>query len=364
MSRARRLLIVKLSAIGDVVHALPVAAALRRSFPNLRIDWVAEPLAAPLLQRCPAVDDVIVTAKMSRRERIGPKAVAASLALIRELRSRRYDVAVDLQGLTKSALLALLSGAPRRYGYDWTRELAPFLERRVPRAESSVHVVDQLLDVAAYLGADISRPSFPLTLGDDELDGARAALAGVGIDASRRFVVCNPTEGGGTGQKGWAPDRMADAIRRLQGEDGLPVVLVGSPADQEVADQLCAAHAPPPASLVGRTSLRELAAVIQLAAIHLSGDTGSSHIAAALAVPAVTVFGRSNPDRVCPYGYREYVVHHRETCHDVCRRFHEAGAINTTQKCLAASPRCMSAIETGEVVTMVRRALTDRYSRG
>ena len=364
LSRARRLLIVKLSAIGDVVHGLPVAAALKRSFPRLGIDWVAEPLAAPLLQGCPAVDEVIVTAKRRRSQRFTGQALRETLALGRSLRARGYDVALDMQGLTKSAVLTALSGAPCRYGYDWTRELAPLFERRVPRAEASLHVVDQLLDVAAYLGADPSDPVFPLTLGEDELAEARAALAGVGIDASQRFAVCNPTEGGGTGQKGWAPDRMAEAVRRLQAEDSLPVVLVGSPADKEIADRLCAAQTPPPASLVGRTSLRQLAAVIQLAAVHLSGDTGSSHIAAALGVPAVTVFGRSNPDRVCPYGYRQYVVHHREACHDVCRRFHETAAINTTQKCLADSPRCMGAIETGEVVSRVRQALADRYGRG
>lgn len=364
LGRARRLLIVKLSAIGDVVHALPVAAALKRSFPNLAIDWVAEPLAAPLLQHCPAIDQIVVTAKRRRSERFKAKALRETLEMGHRLRATGYDVALDLQGLTKSALLTALSGAPRRYGYDWIRELAPLFERRIPRAEASLHVVDQLLDVAAFLGADISNPAFPLTLTAAEMEEARAALSGVGIDAAQRFAVCNPTEGGGTGQKGWAPDRMAEAVRRLQAEDGLPVVLVGSPADKEIADRLCAAHAPAPASLVGRTSLRQLAAVIRLAAVHLSGDTGSSHIAAAVGVPAVTVFGRSNPDRVCPYGYRQYVVHHREACHDVCRRFHETGAINTTQKCLADSPRCMGAIETGEVVMMVRRALADRYNRG
>jgi len=356
MSRIRRVLIVKLSAIGDVVHALPVSAALGDTFPHLEITWIVEPMAAPMVQGNPYLKEVIVLPAEWRQSRLSLSSLRRLLALRRDLRSRRFDIALDLQGLSKSALVAWASGAPYRYGYDWMRELAPLLVTRVPRHPQSVHIVDQFLDVARFLGAPVSKVRFPLHIPDDEEARARELLLEVGVAEEQPFIIVNPSEGGG-GHKGWGAERFAALLDALARDPGLPIVLVGSQGDLEVAETIRSKAACPPASLVGRTNLKQLAALLRRATLHLCGDTGSAHIAAALGTRVVSIFGRSNPARLAPYGQADFALHHREQCAAVCRRFHETAPVNSKQKCLAPPPVCLAAVTVQEVASAVRRGL-------
>lgn len=355
----RRILIVKLSALGDVVHALPVAAALRERYPHLEIEWVAEPMAAPLLEGSPVLSQVHVAPKQRRVGRFWGEPLRQFLALRRCLRERQYDLAIDLQGLTKSAIVALVSGAKMRIGYNWLRELAPFLERRIPRRPESLHIVDQLLDVARYLGAEPSRVQFPLGIGPQDHEAAMTTLRALGLNPSTEFLVMNPTAGGGGGYKGLTPETMAAIITAVTRATSLPWVLVGAPGDRERSEAV-AAHAPGSVyNAVGQTSVRQLAAIIRMARVHVSGDSGSAHIASAVATPPVTVYGRSNPARVGPYGYARYVVDARRYCTERCRRYHERAEINKPAVCQSGGAVCMSRVKAEDVVPIVLRALEE-----
>jgi heptosyltransferase-1 len=359
LSSARRLLIVKLSALGDVVHALPVASALHESFPSLEVDWVVEPLAAPVLMRCPAVSHVRVAVMARRSQRFTPRALSSVLALARGLRERRYDVALDLQGLSKSAVLAWASGAKVRLGYDWLRELAPLLVRRVPRRTESVHIVDQLLDVARSLGAETTPVRFPIAPTADDEKEARAMLTAAGLEEGAPFLILNPTDGGGGGGKGLPPATMAEVMDQVSGQTGLRWVLIGAPGDRRLAEAALTRTHARALDLVGRTTIQQTAAVIRLATLHLSGDTGTAHIAAALGTTPVSVHGRSNPDRVGPYGYRHLVVDARRHCSERCRRYQASSQVNGPSVCRDGSARCMLRVKGDEVASAVLRALSE-----
>lgn len=356
MSQVRRLLIVKLSAIGDVVHSLPVSAALSQAFPHIEISWVVEATAAPVLQNNPHLQEIIVVPRALKDRRPWAASARELARFRRELRERRFDIALDLHGLSKSALVTRLSGARRRYGYDWLREVAPLLLDRVPRREESVHVVDQYLDVARFLGARPEKVVFPLSAGAAARERSERLLAEVGIEPSQPFIAINPTAGG-WGYKGLDAERLARLINGLAEAPSLPLVLVGGEGDAAITEETLRLASVRAASLVGQTSLLELVAVLERCALHVAGDTGSAHIAAAVGKPVVTFFGRTNPDRLAPYGYRHFVVEHREQCKAVCRRFHETAPVNSKQKCLAEPPSCLEAIDPAEVVEMARKAM-------
>ncbi len=356
MSRVRRLLIVKLSSIGDVVHALPVSAALGESFPHIEISWIVEEMSAPMLTGNPYLKEIIRIPVAVRQNRLSFGSIGGFAALRRELHSRHFDVALDLQGLSKSALVAWASGAKYRYGYDWLREVAPLFEARVPRRTESVHIVDQFLDVARFLGADVEPVRFPLHIPEDEDGRAVGLLETAGIREGTPFIAINPSTGGG-GNKGWGADRFAQLIDAMADEPGLPLVLVGSTADEDVALAILSSARRQPVSLVGKTNLKQLSAVLKRCVLHVCGDTGSAHIAAAVGTPVVSIFGRSNPARLAPYGQGDLAVHHREQCAVPCKRFHETAPVNSKQKCLAPPPVCLTRVTVEEVLTACEQGL-------
>jgi heptosyltransferase-1 len=357
MSQIKRVLIVKLSSIGDVVHALPVTAALGDAFPHLEISWIVEQMSAPMVEGNPYLKEVIVLPPDWRKGRFTLASLKRFGKLRADLGARKFDMALDLQGLSKSAIVAWASGAKYRYGYDWLRELAPRLVTRVPRRPESVHVIDQFLDVARFLGAPVPEVKFPLHISEEQDAKAVELLTEAGIPADKPFIVVNPSSGGG-GNKGWGAERFASALDSLSQDPGLPIVLVGSRGDLEVAKEITERMTRKPSSLVAKTNLKELTAVLRRASLHLCGDTGSAHIAAALGTPVVSIFGRSNPDRLAPYGQEQFALHHREKCAAPCLHFHQTAPVNSKQKCLAPPPVCIAAVSVEEVTATCRKALS------
>ncbi len=355
MSTIKKILIVKLSSIGDVVHALPVSAALGDAFPNIEISWVVEQMSAPIVKDNPYLKEVIVLPS-EWRSRGSISALHRFSAIRSEIRRREFDMAIDLQGLSKSALVAWGSGAKYRYGYDWMRELAPRLITRVPRRTESLHVVDQFLDVARFLGAPVETVKFPLVISEEKKASASKLFCEFGLKMNEDFIVINPSSGGG-GNKGWSVANYILAIDRLAKDPGFPIVLVGSKGDAPICHAIQEGVNVPITNLSGRTDLGELIAILGGARLHLCGDTGSAHIAAALNTRVVSIFGRSNPDRLAPYGQGQFALHHRELCSDICRKFHDTAPINSKQKCLAPPPACLSAVHVDEVVSTCKMAL-------
>jgi len=288
-----RFLIVRLSALGDVILTLPVASALRERFPQARIAWIVEERNAPILAGHPAVDEIIAV----------PRRWYKSWGQIRRIRhtlkERSFDVALDVQSLSKSALLAWLSGARFRVGFarPQGRELAPWLAtHRVPPSGS--HVVEIFLSLLRVLGIESPRVEFKLFETPEEAEWAQSVLAE--LELVGRFAVINP--GAAWPCKRWPFHRFAAVAKFLHYALALPtLVLWGSQIERTWAEAIVA-QAGQGCRLAPPTNLRQMAAILRRASLMISADTGPLHMAAALGVPCVGLFGPTDPARVGPYG--------------------------------------------------------------
>jgi heptosyltransferase-1 len=289
-----RFLIVRLSALGDVIHGVPVACTLRDAFPQAVIDWVVEGRTAELLEAHPAIDRVI---RVPRGWLKSPRAV---LALRRQLRLGRYDVAIDLQCLTKSAIAAKLSGAPRRIGKAGRdgRELSKLFHNELV-VVGGEHVIDHYLELLLPLG--IASPRVHFDLPEQASDGLMADQILHTDDLPRgRFAVLNP--GAGWPSKIWPPDRYGELARRLLSEFGMPTLAVwGIPDEKPLAEAIVAASGGA-ARLAPPTSILELAAVCRRAALFVGSDTGPMHLAVAVGTPTISLHGPSIADWCGAYG--------------------------------------------------------------
>jgi heptosyltransferase I len=280
----KRFLISRLSALGDTVCSLPAAVALKRAFPDCHVTWVVDPRFAGIVECCAAVDEVVRVKPSWRNIPRWPEP---------------FDAALDLQGLLKSGLCIARAKAPEKVGFHWQREGSWLFSGKVIPDPSSWHVVDQYVDVARALGGEADRAEFWLKAKEDDVLSVRRKLKEEGLTG--RFVVVNA--GAGWATKRWPPAHFAALIDSLA-EAGMPAVLVGgkAEADKAAASEVVAEARHKPFDMLGKTNVRELVALIRLASAHIGGDTGSSHIAAALDTPAIGLYSITRPQRSCPYG--------------------------------------------------------------
>lgn len=347
MQRIERVAIVKLSSIGDVVHALPVSAALKRSFPHLQITWITEERCAEMVTGNPYLHEVItIPGKAWRHGAWHPSTWQEVRRVVSALRSRRFQLAIDLQGLLKSAVVAWLTGAPIRIGYHWQREGAWLFNRVVPKEPTSVHVVQEYLDVARYLGAETEPVEFPLFIPPEADERACRLLEEEGIRPPDGFISINPSAG--QPFKRWRTERWAELITLIDRQYQLPVVLVGGKADRPLADDIRSRTSVPFADVVGRTTLKELAALLRRGAVHLCGDTGSAHISVALGRPVIGLYGPTNHLRTSPYGQQHRMITHKHEC-PVCH----------SRKPRREHSDCMDMITVSEVMHMLERTLLE-----
>ena len=337
----KRVLIVKMSSIGDIVHALPVACALRQRYPSLRISWAVEDWAAPLLIGHPAIDRVVCfpAMKWPRRRR---QWLQSCQEAIRRLQAESYDVAIDLQGLLKSSVVVLLSRARARIGAQRQREGAWLVSRAVPASAPRAHVVHEYLACAEFLGACAQPVSFQLPVQSEAAASAARLLSQGGIGADTPLIVINPSVS--TARKAWPATRWVQVAKALAKTGS--VVLVGAPEHvrrQPESARLTGCQA---LDLRGRTSLAELVALLQRCSLHIAADTGSAHIAAALGRPVVGIYGPTPVWRVAPYGQTELVASHQGLCGVGCPSF-----------CLRGR-RCLRAVTADEVIQRAQRAFS------
>jgi heptosyltransferase-1 len=303
-----RLLIVRLSALGDVIHTLPAAHALREAFPEAMIGWVIEERWAELLcargtarrgprtaQR-PLVDWVHTVNLTGWRKSLFTTPALQQIAKVwNDVRSVRYDVAVDLQGAIRSAVLARWSGARVRYGAAEPRESPASLwyTRRV--VTHGAHVIEQNLSVVeavAQKRLPVPRVELPQDVEAERQIEQRLAEAGGGA-----FAILNP--GAGWGAKRWPAERYGRVARALA-EDGVRTILNYGPGEEDLVREAEAASQG--AAKPMKCSISELIALTRRARLFIGGDTGPLHLAAALQVPVVAIFGPTNPARNGPYG--------------------------------------------------------------
>lgn len=290
-----RLLILRLSSMGDIVHALPAVAALRGAFPSAQLDWVVEEKWTPLLAGCPVISEVISQGR----------SVRATLALVRELRSRRYHMAVDLQGLYKSAALAWLSGAGRRVGLAASHAREPgaarFYTGRV--APSSAHVVDMNLELARAAGAALPQgAAFPLRVAPEAEQWLARQQSELGF---ADYYVLFP--GGGWRSKCWPAEQYGHLHRKLAERHQWRGVVTYGPGERALAEAVRLVAGEPEPMLLA-SDLPQLLALLARARFVVAADTGPLHVAAALGTPVVGLFGPTDPQRNGPYGQLDSVV--------------------------------------------------------
>lgn len=302
--------LVKLSSLGDVIHALPVAAALRQRFPDARIAWIVERREAAVLRDNPTLDEVIpvdTRAWRGVRTPLGAAAVVGALGeLRRHLHAARFDVAVDLQGLLKSGLLTAATRAPLRIGFAAARCREPvaalFTNRRVTPPPAARHVVEQYLALVEPLGVAAERVEFPLPTDAAAEARADAFLANAGIKPRGRLVVVNP--GAGRADKRWPADRFRALARRLAEEAGAAVLVVWGPKERDLAEAIADPAGAGRVALAPPTDVAALLAVLRRASVVVAGDTGPLHLAAALGVPSVGLYGPTSAERNGPWRQR------------------------------------------------------------
>lgn len=311
------MLILRLSAMGDILHALPAVTALRQAHPAWHIGWAIEPRWKPLLvagdadargPRMPLVDRIhIVPARKWARSPFSPKTLREVRRTRRELREEKYDVCVDLQGAFRSALIGRWARAQRLIGEDAPRERIArwfFTERVKTRG---VHVIEQATEVVNAVAGDalpIVLPLLPTDPGAERKAGSIAAP----------FVLMNP--GAGWGAKRWPAERYAAVAKALR-DSGYRALLNVGPGEETLADEI--ASASNGAAMPLRSSLAELIAVTRCAALVIGGDTGPVHLASALNRPVIGIFGPTDPARNGPFGGSFRVLRHPESRRDHTR---------------------------------------------
>jgi lipopolysaccharide heptosyltransferase I len=347
---AERLLLVKPSALGDVVHTLPVAATLHRRYPNTRLDWLVEEETAGVVAGHPAVAEVVVSGRRRwLRQLRDPRAIRRTAgeirAFVRGLREKRYDAILDLQGLFKSALYVLAAWAPIRVGFAEGREGAPgILTHRVSAPPQPVHAVDRYLALAAAV--DARRPVREFTIGipPEDREVAGSLLAGL----PRPRVAVHPAARWRT--KLWEVDRWRRAAAALLG-DGFGVVITGGSQDQALAAAIAAGLHPSPRVLAGQLSLKQLAAVLAEMDLMITVDSGPMHMAGAMGTPVIALFGATDPLRTGPVGPAT-ILRKELPCSPCLQR-----------RCqIADTHRCMRDLTVAEVVEAAQNVVRARAS--
>jgi heptosyltransferase I len=338
-----RFLIIRLGALGDIVHAIPVAAALRRAFPSARIDWLVSGKHREVLDLVPVIDRRLAT-----KDRGDAAGGSPLISAIGELRRTRYDVAIDLQGLVKSALLARLSGAPRVIGFSarYARESfarAFYHEAHDPGRgglydpRETRHVVDINLGLLERLGVTAGRPEFPI----DAVDSAVARR--VADRTGGRYALLNP--GAAWPNKRWPAQRLGAVAAALRNRLELASVVLWGPGEEALARE--AADASGGAAVVAdRTTIADLVALARGAAVMVSGDTGPTHLASAVGTPLVGIYGPTRPARNGPLAAADVSVSRDEICQ--CHHL---------RRC-KLERMCLFDIEVDEVVGAVERRLS------
>jgi lipopolysaccharide heptosyltransferase I len=349
-----RILLIKPSSLGDIVHALPVLHGLRGRYPHARIDWLIGSAFAPLLEGDAAVDELVIFDRR-RFGRIGRSggATVAFVRFVRELRARRYELVIDLQGLFRTGFLARASGAAVRVGFADAREGAwVFYTHRLQPTDPDAHAVDRNYLVAGLFGFADTPIEFKLSL--DEAVRADAARLHRESGVTDEATVVAVVPGARWETKVWLPERFGEMIDTLQSDAKVRCVLLGGADEVELCARIAGCCRSKPVNLAGRTTLRQLAAVLERADVVLCHDSAAMHLATALGRPLVCLVGPTNPLLTGPYRRPEDVVRVPLSCSPCYLR--------KLSKC-GYDHRCMRDLSTSMVVDAVCNALDKNRRR-
>lgn len=330
----RKILIVKPSSLGDVVHSLPFLSAMKRCYPQAEIHWVVAKGLEGLLEGHPMIDRLIIINKdLWKHLTQAGNTLKEIRELFRQLRHEKYDMVVDLQGLLRSGLITWATHAPLRIGFSEAREGSRFFYTNKVRGGRGIHAVDRYMKVAAELGCDVLDIVFPFPPSDSTGKEAEK-LAGPGS-----YAVLVP--GARWKTKIWPAESFGKVASMLP----LRSVVVGGSADKVIADKVLLNSDGKARSLAGQTGLRELIAIMRTAEVVITNDSGPMHIAAALNIPVIAIFGPTSPGKTGPYGAGHVVLQSQAACVPCFKR-----------KC-KESIRCMEEITADAVCKAVLEVL-------
>jgi lipopolysaccharide heptosyltransferase I len=326
------ILIVRLGALGDVVHTVPAAAALRAAYPSAQIDWLVEAKHRPLLELVTVINRIVS---------IEARTFRGWVDAVTRVRQVSYDIAFDFQGLMKSAVLARASGAPRVAGFSiWhlrEKSARPFYSE-TDAAEGGAHVITKNLRLLRVLGIETPEVAFPFArVPSRALDDVRAMLGGT------PFALINP--GAAWPNKRWPPARFAEVAAFLRDVRGLASVVLWGPGEEAVAEAIVAASSGA-ARMAPATEIADLVELGRAATLVISGDTGPLHIAAAVGTPAVAIYGPTDPHRNGPWASDDVMVSRFESCD--CHY----------QRRCTRQDWCLDSITVAEVTAAIQQRLT------
>ncbi len=293
-----KILVVKPSSLGDVIHALPFLHALKETWPDAEVDWVISRNLKGILEGNPLINELILIDKDTWKDmKKVPATISEISGLKKYLQGQEYDMAVDLQGLLRSGLLTYFTRAKIKAGFKDAREGSRFFYNKKVTVDSSSHAVEKCLEVATAIGAKAGTVTFPIYIDNEYKTGVKDLLGEIGeyilIVPSARWL-----------SKRWPVEKFASLIKMIS----LPCVIIGSKDDGRLALKII--KIVPEANVIdfcGRTDLNELVALTKGAKAVVTNDTGPMHIAAALNRPVVAIFGPTDPVKTGPYGWQSNI---------------------------------------------------------
>ncbi len=329
-----KILIIKPSALGDIVHSLPFLDTVKRNYPDATIHWVVARGLHTFLEGHPLIDRLWIfdKEKWKRAGNLG-QSIKELAALITGLRRERFDVSIDLSGLLRSGLITMAANARYKLGFKEADEGSTLFYSHRIHGSMEIHAIDRYLKIAEAMGCRLDAIRYPLA----PFDPAPAICAAL----PKEYVVMTPSAGKEANR--WPAARFGQLAARLD----VPSLIIGGKSDQPVAEEVVR-HADGKAiSLAGKTSIKELLPIIGKARYFVTNDTGPMHIAAALGVPVFAIFGPANPIRTGPYGANHTVIREDLPC----------------SPCYAWKPcthwQCMEAITVERVLAAIREKELD-----
>lgn len=331
----RKILIIKPSSLGDVVHSLPFLNALRDSFPKAEIHWIIARGLEGLLEGHPMINKLWIINKDDWKRIKGVGTTIKELrSLFKSLKAEKYDIVIDLQGLLRSGILGKATGTSVRIGFKEAREGSRIFYTHTVKGGKDVHAVDRYLEIAKFLGCDISDIKFPFPLSfNSQLSSSSSGLS---FQLPEKYAVIVP--GARWETKRWHPERFGELASMLS----VKSIIVGGKSDADIADIVVRNSDGNTISAAGKTTLKELIEIIRNARFVVTNDSGPMHIAAALNVLVFAIFGPTNPLRTGPYGKSHVIIKKGLECSPCYKK-----------KCRTV--QCMEMISVREVADAVRQ---------
>lgn len=335
----RRILIVRLDRIGDVVLSTPVIRSLREAYPASHIAFMVRPYAYDIVAGNPFLDEVIIYDK-----RMG---LLGTLKFIRFLRKRRFDLALILHPTSRTNILTFLACIPKRVGFD--RKMGFALNRRAPHTKQFglKHEIDYTLDLVRYIGVVSHSRTLHMPISGRSEEKVNKIFARHNVTGSDPVIVINP--GASCHSKRWRPERFADVADRLARKHRAKIVLIAGGADKAITDRVASFMKGPCINLAGATTVADIASILRRSRLFISNDSGPVHIACAVGTPVIAIFGRSDrglsPRRWGPSNPGDVVLHK------------DVGCIACLAHNCSLGFKCLEAITVDDVVSAANKIL-------